>query len=407
MGAHQTIHGGSLYDGYVARFSDCVRPTISFNVTSPICMGDSTGIATATIVSAAPLYLQYWNTMEDSVTVDSLVSGWYNFTYIDTNGCYRTEEVFIDQPGSIDPHITLTPVNCFGENNGVLSSFPTSEGGNIFDINWSTGDTTNTIDSLFAGEYYLTIVDSTNCTFEDTIMLGEPAILDVDFVSQSPLCNGDSNGIVSALVSGGIIPYYINWSTSDSTFIIDSLIVGQYFAYVTDSHGCVITDSIVVIEPTLIALTLTSSPDDGGCTGTASAFVSGGIPPYSFLWSNADVDTSAVNLCSGWISFTVVDSNGCNIQDSVFVLSTSNVQNMSNQVLNIFPNPSSGIVNIVTPAEDSYILRLFDNLNRVVLKRSFCQGACSFDISELESGIYVIELTFGGYKRISRLLVKI
>lgn len=55
--------------------------------------------------------------------------------------------------------------------------------------------------------------------------------------------------------------------------------------------------------------------------GTATALVSGGTPPYSFIWSTMPVQTNstATNLSAGHYSITVTDSNNVSVVDSFIV----------------------------------------------------------------------------------------
>jgi len=71
------------------------------------------------------------------------------------------------------------------------------------------------------------------------------------------------------------------------------------------------------------------------CSGTASAEISGGLPPYSVLW-NGSLQSDAFNsICDGQsIRVDVQDARGCVISDSLIY--TAKPTNTG-----IFPNPSS------------------------------------------------------------------
>lgn len=55
--------------------------------------------------------------------------------------------------------------------------------------------------------------------------------------------------------------------------------------------------------------------DDGDIT----LHITGGLPPYSFSWSNGSVDSIATNLESGYHVFTITDDNDCVTIDSIFM----------------------------------------------------------------------------------------
>ena len=54
-------------------------------------------------------------------------------------------------------------------------------------------------------------------------------------------------------------------------------------------------------------------------SGSAAATVSGGVGPYSYLWSNGDSSSTATNLCTGSYTVNVEDANGCTGTSSVTI----------------------------------------------------------------------------------------
>jgi len=45
--------------------------------------------------------------------------------------------------------------------------------------------------------------------------------------------------------------------------------------------------------------------------GTATIIISGGIAPYSYLWSDGQTVNPAVNLAAGTYDVAITDANGC------------------------------------------------------------------------------------------------
>lgn len=78
---------------------------------------------------------------------------------------------------------------------------------------------------------------------------------------------------------------------------------------------CVLNGSVSTTNATLCT----------GGNGTAAFVPSGGIGPFSFLWSNGDTATSLSNLAAGNYSVLVTDSVGCSRS---FPFAISNVQNL-------------------------------------------------------------------------------
>ena len=64
---------------------------------------------------------------------------------------------------------------------------------------------------------------------------------------------------------------------------------------------------------------MTNIACNGTCDGSAVATVSGGVGPYSYLWSNGDSSSTATNLCTGSYTVNVEDANGCTGTSSVTI----------------------------------------------------------------------------------------
>ena len=111
---------------------------------------------------------------------------------------------------------------------------------------------------------------------------------------------------------GGVAPYSYAWNNGASTQTITGLTVGTYSVVVTDSEGCT-TSCSVTIHPSSTPSCWASSTDTscGMPNGSASVTASGGVAPYTYLWSNGSVNSAITGLASGTYTVTVTDSQGC------------------------------------------------------------------------------------------------
>jgi hypothetical protein len=91
------------------------------------------------------------------------------------------------------------------------------------------------------------------------------------------------------------------------------LAAGTYSATVTDANGCVATSTAAVSEPAALSLGTTVENVDcnGEAGGSIGLSVSGGVTPYTYIWSNGQTGASAAGLSAGTYSATVTDANGC------------------------------------------------------------------------------------------------
>lgn len=93
---------------------------------------------------------------------------------------------------------------------------------------------------------------------------------------------------------------------------------GIYSVTVINGSGCSASDTIEiftypVIETELIAANASCNYNSDGAIDLE---VSGGLEPYSYLWSNGATTQDITNLGAGMYSITVTDANSCEASDS-------------------------------------------------------------------------------------------
>ena len=154
--------------------------------------------------------------------------------------------------------------------------------------------------------------------------------------------------------------------------------------------------------PSAVSVSVTSSPqtDANNPDGSASAFASGGTPPYSYLWSNGGTDAIITGLVAGSYSVDVSDANGCSGSASVTVEAdidtTTGIFTMNWQEVTLSPNPSSGDVQIQWTSEQSipYTITIIDAAGRHMMSSQgqSVQGANGVGIttSTLSAGLYQV-----------------
>jgi hypothetical protein len=168
--------------------------------------------------------------------------------------------------------------------------------------------------------------------------------------------------------------------------IFNNLSTGFYSLMLSDSLGCTAQNQTLFInEPNALTLTLsaTMASGPGALDGTAVATVSGGTAPHQYIWSGvaAQTDSMAVYLDGGWYTVIVTDANGCSISDSVYI-DVLSLNNNSEQLLEIYPNPSNGLFQLSHEVEK---LDVFDFQGRLI-----CQFAAvqEVDLRHLANGTY-------------------
>ena len=155
------------------------------------------------------------------------------------------------------------------------------------------------------------------------VILQEPAVIS---------CNNPDVFINGALSNADT--YY--WSTPTGNIISGQgtpLITvdagGVYNLEVVKTHlgvSCTASASVTVSEnyqvPTII-LNSSNISCNGNNDGSASVTASGGVPPYTYAWSNGESTSTINNLIADNYTVTVAGSNGCEAVQSVFISESS------------------------------------------------------------------------------------
>lgn len=174
--------------------------------------------------------------------------------------------------------------------------------------------------TVSAGTHSVEVKDAHNCVSSNSVTVTEPLPLTIPSVDVTHVsCNGGSTGAVNITVAGGTTPYGFNWSNGKHTEDIQFLVAGAYSVTVLDSHGCSTPEQAVVNPKLKLVTSKTNVNCFGGNDGTATATVTGGLPPYSVVWSNGQMTPTITNLAAGTYSVTVLDAANCMRTGSVAI----------------------------------------------------------------------------------------
>lgn len=223
-------------------------------------------------------------------------------------GCH--DDDIISDPITITS--VVTNVSEYGGNNGSIN-LTVNGGSPPYSFIWSNNEQTEDIFNLTAGIYIVLISDKNDQTFTDTFIVAQPlpGSLILTITKQDVSTYGGNDGAASANVSGGIVPYQYHWSNGSTEKDITGLTAGIYNLTVTDVVLTSITDSILISQPTLdtiiIRYTITDPSETGATDGTIDLTITGGYPPYSFLWSNGSEQEDQSGLGANIYSVTVTD----------------------------------------------------------------------------------------------------
>ena len=282
-----------------------------------LCFGDRNGSFTINMQDGMAPYTIVWNSgtfteMSNSHEFDNLAAGSYNVTITDAHNCVSTISVEIETPELLVASSSAEQILCHGETAEVTVS---ATGGTLPYQNVGIYDVT-------AGAYNYVVTDANGCQSTTFVSLVEPTDISVNAVSANARCYGES-GSANLVVSGGTSPYSVVWQDNSNGLENINVPVNSDFGYtVTDANGCTKTGVVRVGEPSVLSIELTAS--SVSCYGLANGSVSisaigGGVPPYSYQWSNGYSSNNLVGVGAGSYSLLVTDTNGCTASSTVVV----------------------------------------------------------------------------------------
>ncbi|TAF45234.1 MAG: hypothetical protein EAZ51_05935 [Sphingobacteriales bacterium] len=277
-----------------------------------------------------PTFTYLWNDGNTNKERLNLPSGTYTVTVTDNKGCFKVYESKILPLVIFDVQGTSVNNKCFASPNGSIT-ITAKDGVPPYKFKWA--DQANFVTNpnrsgLSAGTYTLVAQDANglgairNLNFTIT----EPPLLSFTKTFTSNKCFGETSGAISLDVAGGAPPYrYILNGVTSAPFSgnnvsIPNLASGSYTVSIIDNGGCPTPAQNVDILP-LTALAFSSQPApipvrcDNDNSGGIVVTVVGGLPPYTYNWSNnpSNNTNENLNIPAGNYTLLVSDALGCQL----------------------------------------------------------------------------------------------
>ena len=286
--------------------------TFDFATTDNVCFGESNGIISLAVSGGTSPYTYAWGGGETSNVISNLSAGDYYITVTDSLACIYSTAETVSEPTILATILNFTDTVCYGTTTDITSIV--SGGTFPYSYVWSNSSTLSYLSDVSVGTYYVTITDNLGCENIDSLTIYENDSMLITDITTNLTCNNDNSGAVSVTVSGGTSPYTYLWSNGSSTQIVSSLNAGTYIVTASDNNGCSVIGTYVVNEPSAFAID--DSINDVMCYGqrTGSIFINltGGTPPYSYLWSDGNtISDTLMNVQAGDYAVTIIDSLFC------------------------------------------------------------------------------------------------
>ena len=349
-----------------------------------------------------------WSNNKTGSSIDSLSAGIYTVTITDGNDCKASQSVSVAAQSNTIAFTTSEVDEKCNQSNGTSQVLNLSGGKAPYKYNWSNGSIADSASGLTKGRYSVTVTDSLNCSTIQSVTVNDAVSPALSLKKMNLSCFGDSSGRITGNTTGGTKPYLYAWSngTSDSTAI--NLIANDvYTLTVTDANGCLVIDSADLTQPTKLEIDslYQITDNDSTCDESIRIEIRGGVTGYSYSWNTGSKDSLTSDLCAGDYTCTVVDQNGCEIIGNITVTDNDLTSIFSNsiQITEVYPNPTSGKV-FLKSAVSIVSISVFA-LDGQIVKSIVDQNIIEFDLSDLDEGIYFMNLMDSqGGKELQRII---
>ncbi len=337
------------------------RPTLNASITSAYngaqlsCATSSNGIITAVQPIDGSSPFQYSIDGGTSYFTSPIFNGLsasgnpYTVTVRDLNGCIGTAAPLnfvaptaVNATTSVTSNYNGAQISCNGATDGSITVV--GSGGTVLTTyqysilelpSNNTGATSGVFTGLGVGSYTFVVRDANNCTFTTaTVTLTAPTIITpVASLTSQATCNGDSDGVITVVATGGTVTTTYTYTLNQAPFTVNTsgvftgLPVGVYSVNVTDNNSCLKTSNfIAVTQPALLNAfaSVTSNYNgsqiscNGANDGELTVTANGGNGGYTYVFNGVPANTSGdvtgvYNLVHpGSYTVTVTDSEGCN-----------------------------------------------------------------------------------------------
>lgn len=233
--------------------------------------------------------------------------------------------------------------------------------------------------------------------------------------STSEMCFGDATGTLDVSFVTGV--------TAGATFDIGNgpqatgaftgLTQGSYSVVVIDGEACATTVNVTVSGPAVLSAGAGLAAEVTPFTGSINLNVSGGTPGYTFAWTGPNGFTAATEDISGLeggsYAITITDVNGCTFSSSYTVNSFVGIDELSADMVNVYPNPTKGTINIAVHSglSGTFNAKVLDLSGRVIMNNTIeSNSVLTMDLSNKSNGTYILELSNDNTRLTKRIVLK-
>ncbi len=315
---------GTTIAGFTVTEPAPLSATVSSN--SPTCNGATDGSITIVPISTTSNSFEYsldGINFSTTATFTQLSAGAYTVTMRETGvNCENTFNVTITEPDLLEASPTVIDATCNGQEDGKI--IVSAQGGTTpyeYSIDGGTTFQTEDFMGLDIGSYTMTVRDANGCTTTKSIVIAEPAELDLTITGiTNASCNGEADGSATPTITGGTAPYTYSLDAQnfETTINLTTLSAGNYTLTVKDANDCSTSASFAIQEPVVIVPMISANADiscNGLTDGSFNVTATGGDGTFEYSLDGTNFSTTNTfnGLAAGSYTVTVKDGSNCTV----------------------------------------------------------------------------------------------
>ncbi|MCB9185756.1 MAG: HYR domain-containing protein [Flavobacteriales bacterium] len=383
---------------YTATNGCATTVTQSYNVLQApqVDLGNDTTVCSITLDAGSGYDSYNWTpTNQVSQTINVLVTGVYEVTVVDANGCVGTDAIGVTVNPIPNPTVTPSGVVEFC----ITDTVTIVAAGGYSNYSWSTGSDSASTVVFMSDTVLLTVTNSYGCTATEQI------IAVMNFPQNPPVvtANGPTEFCIGETViltaNAGYASYL--WNSGSTTPGVTVTESGDYYVTVLDGNGCI--DSSMAATPVTVTvwepepavqqagdmLTLTNAGDF-----VSSQWYFNGNPIPGATSGSYSITASG----NYWVC--VVDGNGCEGCSQVFEMTccVGVEETAFDGDVRVYPNPNNGqfTLEVEMQHEMDMSVGLYDMIGKQIWMDADLGETNNlrkqYDLTELPDGVYFLRI---------------
>ena len=376
--------------------SAAVGITVTIGSYPTVSLGSDAAYCDMTMLDASNAGSSFlWSNADTNQTIMVMTSGSYSVDVTNASGCSASDTIVIT--------INTSPVVNLGSDTSACDFYILDAGNPTASFSWSTGGNSQLETVTTSGIYSVFVTDVNGCVDSDSVMI-------TINVTPVVLLGPDMSDCNSVTLTSNLTTGMHMWSDNSMNLTLDVFASGTFWLSVSDStSSCFGLDSIDVIifgDP----IVTSSASSTSVCADDADVTLTGS--PAGGTFSGTSVTGSNFNPSVGAGSYPVVytftDGNGCSGTSTVTITVSAcvGIVENTNTAFTLYPNPSTGILNLNLP-QDGSTVQVFDVLgNEVSVQKYNNAGTVQVDLSSQPQGVYFVQVTAGSNKNVQKVIIQ-